>query len=58
MSRAAAAKEIKTLIGASVKKVESGSRLVQNAGNTMDEIVGSVKRVSDIIGHASSRSLV
>ena len=41
---AEAAKEIKTLIGASVKKVESGSRLVQNAGNTMDEIVGSVNR--------------
>ena len=47
---AEAAREIKTLIGASVEKVESGSRLVQNAGLTMNEIVGSVKRVSDIIG--------
>jgi len=47
---AEAAREIKTLIGASVEKVESGSRLVQNAGLTMDEIVGSVQRVSDIIG--------
>jgi methyl-accepting chemotaxis protein len=47
---AQAAKEIKVLIGASVEKVESGSRLVQNAGNTMDEIVSSVKRVTDIIG--------
>ena len=51
---AEAAREIKTLIGASVEKVESGSRLVQNAGNTMDEIVGSVKRVSDIIGEISA----
>ncbi|MDO9197610.1 methyl-accepting chemotaxis protein [Rhodoferax sp.] len=51
---AEAAREIKTLIGASVERVESGSRLVQNAGNTMDEIVGSVKRVSDIIGEISA----
>ena len=36
---AEAAKEIKTLIGASVDKVESGARLVQDAGSTMDEIV-------------------
>jgi methyl-accepting chemotaxis protein len=51
---AEAAKEIKTLIGASVERVESGSRLVKNAGNTMDEIVGSVQRVSDIIGEITS----
>ena len=51
---AEAAREIKTLIGASVEKVESGSRLVQNAGLTMDEIVGSVKRVSDIIGEITA----
>jgi methyl-accepting chemotaxis protein-2 (aspartate sensor receptor) len=51
---AEAAREIKALIGASVEKVESGSRLVQNAGRTMDEIVGSVKRVSDIIGEITS----
>lgn len=49
-----AAKEIKTFIGESVEKVESGSRLVQNAGNTMDEIVGSVKPVSDIIGEITA----
>jgi len=53
---AEAAKEIKTLIGASVDKVESGSRLVKNAGSTMDEIVGSVQRVSDIIGEISAAS--
>ncbi len=51
---AEAAKEIKTLIGASVDKVESGSRLVQNAGSTMDEIVSSVKRVSDTIGEITA----
>ena len=47
---AEAAKEIKSLINASVDKVESGSRLVQDAGSTMDEIVGSVRKVSEIIG--------
>jgi methyl-accepting chemotaxis protein len=47
---AEAAKEIKTLIGASVERVESGSRLVQDAGTTMNEIVASVRRVNDIIG--------
>ncbi len=46
---AAAAKEIKTLISTSVDKVESGARLVQDAGQTMEEIVGSVQRVGDII---------
>ena len=51
---AEAAKEIKTLIGASVEKVEGGSRLVADAGATMNEIVGSVKRVSDIIGAISA----
>ncbi len=51
---AEAAKEIKTLIGASVDRVESGSRLVQDAGSTMGEIVASVQRVSDIIGEISS----
>ena len=50
---ATAAKEIKTLIGASVEKVEIGAKLVQGAGKTMDEIVGSVQRVSDIIGEIS-----
>jgi uncharacterized phage infection (PIP) family protein YhgE len=51
---AEAAREIKSLIGASVEKVESGSRLVQDAGNTMGEIVASVQRVSDIIGEISA----
>nr|WP_297357770.1 methyl-accepting chemotaxis protein [uncultured Caldimonas sp.] len=51
---AQAAKEIKTLIGASVEKVESGARLVQNAGSTMTEIVASVQRVTDIIGEITA----
>jgi methyl-accepting chemotaxis protein len=46
---AAAAKEIKTLIGDSVEKVESGSRLVDQAGTTMGKIVASVQRVADIM---------
>jgi len=50
---ATAAKEIKTLIGASVDKVETGAKLVQGAGKTMSEIVGSVRRVSDIISEIS-----
>ncbi|MBT9598751.1 MAG: HAMP domain-containing protein [Vitreoscilla sp.] len=49
-----AAKEIKSLIGASVDKVENGSRLVQDAGATMNEIVGSVRRVTDIIGEITA----
>jgi len=49
-----AAKEIKTLIGASVEKVESGSRLVQDAGSTMGEIVAGVQRVTDIIGEITA----
>jgi methyl-accepting chemotaxis protein len=53
---AEAAREIKGLIGASVEKVESGSRLVANAGDTMKEIVGSVQRVSDIIGEITAAS--
>jgi methyl-accepting chemotaxis protein len=53
---AAAAKEIKGLIGASVEKVEGGSKLVADAGATMNEIVNSVKRVSDIIGEITAAS--
>jgi methyl-accepting chemotaxis protein len=53
---AAAAKEIKALIDASVDKVDSGSRLVADAGQTMEEIVGSVRRVSDIIHEITSAS--
>jgi methyl-accepting chemotaxis protein len=51
---AQAAKEIKGLIGASVERVEAGSRLVADAGQTMSEIVGSVQRVSDIIGEITA----
>jgi methyl-accepting chemotaxis protein len=51
---ASAAKEIKGLIGDSVEKVEGGSRLVADAGKTMNEIVGSVQRVSDIIGEITA----
>ncbi|HEX5311124.1 methyl-accepting chemotaxis protein [Aquabacterium sp.] len=50
---ATAAKEIKTLIGASVDKVEGGARLVADAGQTMNEIVASVQRVTDIVGEIS-----
>jgi methyl-accepting chemotaxis protein len=51
---AEAAREIKTLIGSSVERVESGSRLVAEAGSTMTELVGSVQRVSDIIAEISA----
>ncbi len=53
---AAAAREIKGLIGDSVSRVEAGSRLVDQAGHTMDEVVASVKRVSDIIGEIAAAS--
>ncbi|MFX1677777.1 methyl-accepting chemotaxis protein [Mitsuaria sp. CC2] len=53
---AEAAKEIKTLIGASVTSVEAGSRLVQAAGESMNDIVGSVQRVTDIIGEITAAS--
>ncbi|MDT8998146.1 methyl-accepting chemotaxis protein [Paucibacter sp. APW11] len=46
---AQAAREIKSLIGASVEQVESGTRLVSDAGRTMEEIVASVRQVSDMI---------
>ncbi|MBL8324164.1 MAG: HAMP domain-containing protein [Rubrivivax sp.] len=51
---AEAAREIKSLIGGSVEKVESGSRLVADAGTTMSEIVTSVQRVTDIIAEISA----
>jgi len=47
---AAAAKEIKTLIGDSVEKVGEGGKLVAEAGQTMSDIVESVQRVTDIMG--------
>ncbi len=53
---AAAAKEIKSLIGDSVDKVESGSKLVAQAGSTMDEVVSSVRRVTDIIAEITAAS--
>ena len=53
---AAAAKEIKQLIGDSVHKVEDGTRLVDEAGKTMDQIVTSVKRVTDIIAEIAAAS--
>jgi methyl-accepting chemotaxis protein len=53
---AAAAKEIKGLIGDSVEKVEAGSRLVDQAGSTMEEVVGSVRRVTDLIGEIAAAS--
>jgi methyl-accepting chemotaxis protein len=51
-----AAKEIKTLIGTSVDQVHQGSALVADAGRTMDQIVGSIRRVTDIVGEISSAS--
>ncbi len=53
---AAAAKEIKELISDSVSKVEDGTRLVDEAGATMDEIVSAVKRVTDIMSEISAAS--
>ena len=51
---AEAAREIKTLIVASVERVERGAKLVGDAGRTMTDIVGSVKRVNDTIGEITS----
>jgi len=53
---AAAAKEIKALIGDSVDKVEEGSKQVAEAGRTMEEIVDSVRRVTDIMGEITAAS--
>ncbi|HEX8403596.1 MAG TPA: methyl-accepting chemotaxis protein [Duganella sp.] len=53
---AAAAKEIKELIGDSVSRVEAGSRLAGQAGQTMGEVVSSVQRVTAIIGEISVAS--
>ena len=53
---AAAAKEIKTLIDDSVQKVGEGSKLVEQAGVTMDEVVASVKRVTDVMGEITAAS--
>ena len=53
---AAAAKEIKTLIDDSVEKVGNGSKLVEQAGRTMSDVVDSVRRVTDIVAEISSAS--
>ena len=54
---AAAAKEIKSLIEDSVAKVQDGSRLVEEAGRTTQDIVTSIKRVTDIMAEISAASL-
>ncbi|WP_322044261.1 methyl-accepting chemotaxis protein [Paraburkholderia sp. J67] len=54
---ASAAKEIKDLIGTSVLHVRTGSTLVQDAGQTMSEVVRSVQRVTDIMGEIASASV-
>jgi methyl-accepting chemotaxis protein len=51
-----AAKEIKSLISQSVDRVEQGSALVDEAGTTMQEVVASIRRVSDIVGEISAAS--
>ena len=53
---AAAAKEIKTLISASLQRVEQGSLLVDQAGTTMNEVVASVHQVTELMGEISSAS--
>ena len=53
---AGAAKEIKALIGDSVEKVDTGSKLVDQAGKTMDEIMTSVKHVADIMNEITTAS--
>jgi methyl-accepting chemotaxis protein len=53
---AAAAKEIKTLIGDSVDKVETGTKLVDQAGSTMNDVVASIQRVTDIMAEISAAS--
>jgi methyl-accepting chemotaxis protein-1 (serine sensor receptor) len=53
---AEAAKEIKSLISASVERVEQGTVLVDQAGSTMQEVVGSIRRVTDIMGEISAAS--
>jgi methyl-accepting chemotaxis protein len=53
---AEAAKEIKELITASVQRVEQGTALVDQAGSTMNEVVSSIRRVTDIMGEISAAS--
>ena len=53
---AEAAKEIKSLISASTERVDQGTALVDQAGQTMNEVVASIRRVTDIVGEISSAS--
>ncbi len=53
---AAAAKEIKTLIGDSVEKVDAGTKLVDRTGATMEQVVTSIQRVTDIMAEIASAS--
>ncbi len=54
---AEAAREIKSLIGASVERVEQGAVLVDEAGQTMGEVVSAIRRVTDIVGEISAASV-
>lgn len=54
---AAAAKEIKDLIGDSVQRVDKGSALVDQAGNTMQNVVESIRRVTDLMSEISAASV-
>jgi methyl-accepting chemotaxis protein len=54
---ASAAKEIKGLIGDSVEKVDAGSRLVTQAGSTMNDVVAGVKRVTDIMADITAATV-
>ncbi len=53
---AEAAREVKSLVNASVERVTQGTALVGQAGGTMDEIVASIRRVTDIVGEISAAS--
>jgi methyl-accepting chemotaxis protein len=53
---AEAAREIKKLIGGSVERVEEGTTLVDHARDTMNAVVGSIQRVTDIVGEISAAS--
>jgi methyl-accepting chemotaxis protein len=54
---AVAAREIKQLIGNSVQQMNAGTVLVQQAGNTMEQVVASVRRVSDVVAEISASSV-
>src|SRR5262249_43267724 len=54
---AAAAREIKALIGASVERVEQGTSLVGEAGRSIEAIVQQVRRVNDLVGEISAASI-